>query len=98
VKKSLDSDSEDKMKVDKNSDCRNFCNETIWSICSIVLIFLTERYSSGDKIHLRATYNPNLLPNHWGPYFQHPNAKLIQLDSHNVNENLITPWDTYNKL
>lgn len=45
-----------------------------------------------------ATYDPNLLPDHKGSYFQHPKAKLIQLDYRDINKKLIAPWKTYEAL
>lgn len=55
-------------------------------------------FSQGDEIHLGAKYDPNLLPDHQGPYFKHVNAKLIQLDIRDIDSNLIPPWDTYDVL
>ena len=54
----------------------------------IIYILQTER-ALGDEIRLEATYYPNLLPDHQGPYFQHSNAKLIQLNIRDVNKSLI---------
>jgi hypothetical protein len=45
-----------------------------------------------------ALYDPNLLPDHRGKYFQHPNAKLVQQDMVDEEENLIVPWDMPKKL
>lgn len=54
--------------------------------------------SEEPKIELGATYDPNLLPDHHGDYFQHPKARLIQQDYHDINKNLIPPWKTYEAL
>ena len=45
-----------------------------------------------------ATYDPNLLPDHRGEYFQHPKARLIQQDYRDIDKNLIAPWKTYEVL
>ena len=54
--------------------------------------------SDESKIELGATYDPDLLPDHHGEYFQHPKAHLIQQDYHHVNKNIIAPWKTYEVL
>ena len=45
-----------------------------------------------------ALYSPDLLPDHRGSYFQRKNAKLVQQDIWDDDNNLITPWETYDKL
>ena len=57
-----------------------------------------DQISDEPKIELGATYNPNLLPDHCGNYFQHPKARLIQQDYRNINKDLIPPWKTYEAL
>ncbi|KAF8202894.1 hypothetical protein BJ912DRAFT_920135 [Pholiota molesta] len=54
--------------------------------------------SSGPAIALGALYDPNLLPDHRGRYFQHKAAKLVQLDMVDIDDNLIAPWDMADKL
>jgi hypothetical protein len=45
----------------------------------------------GDEIRLGAKHDPNLLPDHQGPYFKYANAKLIQLDICDIDNNVILP-------
>lgn len=54
--------------------------------------------ADGPKVEAGATYDPNLLPDHRGDYFQHPKARLIQQDYTDINKNLIAPWKTYEAL
>ncbi|KAF8204733.1 hypothetical protein BJ912DRAFT_1052061 [Pholiota molesta] len=51
-----------------------------------------------SRVKVGALYDPNLLPDHRGKYFQHPNAKLVQQDMVDEEENLIVPWDMPKKL
>jgi hypothetical protein len=53
---------------------------------------------TGPAIALGALYDPNLLPDHRGRYFQHKAAKLVQLDMVDIDDNLIAPWDMADKL
>ena len=43
-------------------------------------------------------YDPHLLPDYGSSVFRLINAMLIQQDIVNTEENLIPPWETYNKL
>ena len=45
-----------------------------------------------------ATYDPNLLPDHCGNYFQHPKVCLIQQLYFDINKSLIALWRTYQTL
>ena len=45
-----------------------------------------------------ALYSPSLLPDYRGPYFKHINSKLVQLDVRDQNNELIAPWDMYDKV
>ncbi|KAF8181773.1 hypothetical protein BJ912DRAFT_1124992 [Pholiota molesta] len=54
--------------------------------------------ANGPTIALGALYDPNLLPDHRGRYFQHKAAKLVQLDMVDVDDNLIAPWEMADKL
>lgn len=50
------------------------------------------------EIGLGSFYDPNLHPGHRGEYFKHVNAKLVQLDIRDEDDNLIPPWDMFDKL
>ncbi|KAJ7239736.1 hypothetical protein C8J57DRAFT_1528079 [Mycena rebaudengoi] len=43
------------------------------------------------------TYDPNLLPDHRGPYFNHKDAKLIQRDIRDHDDTLIAPHESSNR-
>ena len=43
-------------------------------------------------------YDPDLLPDHRGDLFQHKNAKLVQHDIKDANDNLVAPWEMHDKL
>jgi hypothetical protein len=67
----------------------------------------TLRYSQTDHhlnllvdedIRLGAHYEPSLLCDYGGPYFNHVKAKLVQLDVRDVANNLIPPWKFYDAL
>ncbi|KAJ7154986.1 hypothetical protein C8R43DRAFT_1126376 [Mycena crocata] len=49
-------------------------------------------------IKLGAHYDPALLPDYGGDYFNHIKAKLVQLDVRDVNNKLIAPWNFYDAL
>ncbi|KAJ7725232.1 hypothetical protein DFH07DRAFT_970948 [Mycena maculata] len=50
----------------------------------------------GDSdIKLGAFYDPRVLEDYGGPYFNHVNAKLAQLDIRDANNQLIPPWKQY---
>ncbi|KAJ6560616.1 hypothetical protein DFH09DRAFT_1364770 [Mycena vulgaris] len=49
-------------------------------------------------IKLGAHYEPSLLPDYGGPYFNHVKAKLVQLDVRDKNNQLIPPWKFYDAL
>ncbi|KAJ6483747.1 hypothetical protein C8R47DRAFT_1073164 [Mycena vitilis] len=55
-------------------------------------------YPADDAIKLGAFYEPNVLEDHGGPYFQQVNAKLVQLDIRDANNRLIPPWKQYSAL
>ncbi|KAJ6525414.1 hypothetical protein B0H19DRAFT_1084961 [Mycena capillaripes] len=52
-------------------------------------------YPTDDDIKLGTYYDPRVLEDYSGPYFQHTNAKLIQLDIRDANNRLIPPWKQY---
>ncbi|KAJ7829088.1 hypothetical protein B0H14DRAFT_2594290 [Mycena olivaceomarginata] len=47
---------------------------------------------------LGAYYDPQVLEDYGGPYFQHTNAKLVLLDIHDAKNKLIPPWKQYSAL
>ncbi|KAJ7819543.1 hypothetical protein B0H13DRAFT_1661360 [Mycena leptocephala] len=51
-----------------------------------------------SDIKLGAHYEPTLLPDYGGAYFNHIKAKLVQLDVRDVQNNLIAPWKYYEAL
>jgi hypothetical protein len=53
---------------------------------------------SANVVEIGAFYDPNLLPDHRGNYFNHVNAKLVQLDIRDEDDNLIPPWNMNDKL
>jgi hypothetical protein len=53
---------------------------------------------SDDDIKLGAHYEPSLLPDYGGSYFNHSKAKLVQLDVRDAKNNLIPPWKFYDAL
>ncbi len=73
--------------------CSTECNFTSnYSLISLIF------YSLVNEVAVGSFYDPNLLPDHRGDYFKHVNAKLVQLDIRNEENNLIPPWDMYDKL
>ncbi|KAJ7439440.1 hypothetical protein B0H11DRAFT_2253912 [Mycena galericulata] len=56
-----------------------------------------EKPQLGD-IQIGAHYEPALLPDFGGDYFNLVKAKLVQHDICDVNNNLIPPWDLYDAL
>ncbi|KAJ7825155.1 hypothetical protein B0H13DRAFT_2375083 [Mycena leptocephala] len=63
----------------------------------------TVQYPSGEIISdiislLGAIYDPRVLEDYGGPYFQHINAKLVQLDIRDADNKLIPPWKQYSAL
>ncbi|KAJ7435647.1 hypothetical protein B0H11DRAFT_2256979 [Mycena galericulata] len=50
---------------------------------------------AAEDIKLGAYYDPRVLEDYRGPYFQQTNAKLMQLDVRDVNNKLIPPWRQY---
>ncbi|KAJ7070379.1 hypothetical protein B0H15DRAFT_807099 [Mycena belliarum] len=50
---------------------------------------------SDDDIKLGAFYDPRVLEDYGGPYFEHLNAKLLQLDIRDAENKLIPPWRQY---
>ncbi|KAJ7436015.1 hypothetical protein B0H11DRAFT_1755436 [Mycena galericulata] len=58
-----------------------------------------ERRSSREaSAYIGAHYEPALLPDFGGDYFNLVKAKLVQHDIRDVNNNLIPPWDLYDAL
>ncbi|KAJ7025254.1 hypothetical protein C8F04DRAFT_1212930 [Mycena alexandri] len=53
---------------------------------------------SPDDIKLGAFYEPSVLPDYGGAYFNHQKAKLVQLDVRDVQNELIPPWKFYEAL
>ncbi|KAJ6473623.1 hypothetical protein C8R47DRAFT_987327 [Mycena vitilis] len=53
---------------------------------------------AAGEIKLGAHYEPSLLPDYGGPYFNHTKAKLVQQDIRDVQNNLIPPWKIYDAL
>lgn len=39
-----------------------------------------------------------MLPDYGGPFFQHQKNKLVQLDIRDIDNELIAPWNMYDKL
>ncbi|KAJ7254601.1 hypothetical protein C8J57DRAFT_1722133 [Mycena rebaudengoi] len=44
------------------------------------------------------TYDPNLLPDHRGSYFNHEEATLVQRDIRDHDDTLIAPHEIYSRL
>ncbi|KAJ7748833.1 hypothetical protein DFH07DRAFT_962037 [Mycena maculata] len=55
-------------------------------------------YPGEDKIKVGAFYDPKVLEDYGGPYFEHINSKLVQLDIRGPNNKLIPPWKQYKAL
>ncbi|KAJ8515764.1 hypothetical protein ONZ45_g6855 [Pleurotus djamor] len=53
---------------------------------------------SNPAIHVGALYDPMLLPDYGGHYFQLKNNKLVQHNILDMDDNLIPPWEAYDKL
>ncbi|KAJ7019077.1 hypothetical protein C8F04DRAFT_976195, partial [Mycena alexandri] len=51
-----------------------------------------------DDVKLGAFYEPSVLPDYGGAYFNHQKAKLVQLDVRDVKNELIPPWKFYDAL
>ncbi|KAJ6476676.1 hypothetical protein C8R47DRAFT_1075544 [Mycena vitilis] len=51
-----------------------------------------------EDTRLGAHYEPTLLPDYGGPFFNHVRSKLVQLDVRDVNNDLIPPWKFYEAL
>ncbi|KAJ7177012.1 hypothetical protein C8R46DRAFT_1030227 [Mycena filopes] len=56
------------------------------------------RPNSEEDIKLGAFYDPFLLEDYGGDYFNHIKAKLVQLDVRGVDNELIPPWEFYSAL
>ncbi|KAJ7930753.1 hypothetical protein B0H13DRAFT_2531805 [Mycena leptocephala] len=56
------------------------------------------QYPTDDNIKLGVHYEPSLLPDYGGSYFNHSKAKLVQLDVRDAKNNLIPPWKFYDAL
>ncbi|KAJ7459324.1 hypothetical protein FB451DRAFT_1046152 [Mycena latifolia] len=52
----------------------------------------------GDEIKLGAHYEPSLLPDYGGSFFNHVKSKLVQHDVRDKNNVLIPPWRYYEEL
>jgi hypothetical protein len=53
---------------------------------------------SGVNIKLGAFYDPHLMPDYGGPFFNHTINKLTQLDIVDEEDQLIPPWKMYDAL
>ncbi|KAJ7643142.1 hypothetical protein DFH06DRAFT_1333925 [Mycena polygramma] len=53
---------------------------------------------SPEDIKLGAHYEPTLLQDYGGSYFNHIKSKLVQLDVRDTQNNLIPPWKFYDAL
>ncbi|KAJ7036750.1 hypothetical protein C8F04DRAFT_953370 [Mycena alexandri] len=51
-----------------------------------------------EDIKLGAFYEPSVLPDYGGAYFNHLKAKLVQLDVRDIHNELIPPWKFYDAL
>ncbi|KAJ7779035.1 hypothetical protein B0H16DRAFT_1711380 [Mycena metata] len=51
-----------------------------------------------DDIKLGAFYDPSVLPDYGGAYFNHLKSKLVQLDVRDTKNNIIPPWKFYEAL
>ncbi|KAJ7153781.1 hypothetical protein C8R46DRAFT_1228070 [Mycena filopes] len=56
------------------------------------------QYPSDDDIQLGAHYEPTLLPDFGGSYFNLVKAKLVQHDIRDLDNALIPPWKMYDAL
>ncbi|KAJ7024242.1 hypothetical protein C8F04DRAFT_969285 [Mycena alexandri] len=61
------------------------------------IYFLSSVVSALD-IKLGAFYEPSVLQDYGGSYFNHTKAKLVQLDVRNIKNELIPPWEFYEAL
>ncbi|KAK7445784.1 hypothetical protein VKT23_014780 [Stygiomarasmius scandens] len=57
-----------------------------------------QQYPKGDQIFVGATYDPTLQLDYGGKAFQLVNLRLQQPDFRDVNQQLIPPWEFYDKL
>lgn len=55
-------------------------------------------FVTGAAIRSKALYDPTLLPDFGGAYFQLRKAKLAQQEFYDIDNNLIPPWEAYDKL
>ncbi|THU90129.1 hypothetical protein K435DRAFT_864605 [Dendrothele bispora CBS 962.96] len=55
-------------------------------------------YPTKEDVFVGATYNPNLQHDFGGKAFAFNNARLVQPDFRDVTQQLIGPWDFYEKL
>ncbi|KAJ7601313.1 hypothetical protein DFH06DRAFT_1353404 [Mycena polygramma] len=53
---------------------------------------------AAEDIKLGAHYEPSVLPDYGGSFFNHNKAKLVQHDIRDVQNNLIPPWKLYEAL
>lgn len=53
---------------------------------------------SAEDIKLGAFYEPSVLQDYGGSYFNHTKAKLVQLDVRDIKNELIPPWEFYEAL
>lgn len=54
--------------------------------------------STESDIKIGAFYEPAVLPDYGGSYFNHVKSKLVQLDVRDKNNQLIPPWKFYEAL
>ncbi|KAJ7715806.1 hypothetical protein B0H16DRAFT_1804808 [Mycena metata] len=57
-----------------------------------------KEFPGSAEIKLGAHYEPSLLCDYGGSYFNHVKAKLVQLDIRDINKELIPPWKIYQEL
>ncbi|KAJ7720692.1 hypothetical protein B0H16DRAFT_1432279 [Mycena metata] len=57
-----------------------------------------KEFPGPSEIKLGAHYEPSLLCDYGGSYFNHVKAKLVQLNIRDINKELIPPWKIYQEL
>ncbi|KAJ7018101.1 hypothetical protein C8F04DRAFT_977888, partial [Mycena alexandri] len=58
----------------------------------------TKEFPGPEDIRVGAHYEPSLLCDYGGAYFNHVKAKLVQLDIRDMDKELIPPWKIYQEL
>jgi hypothetical protein len=54
--------------------------------------------AAGLEIKLGAFYDPHLMPDYGGPFFNHTSNKLTQLHIVDEEDRLVPPWKMYDAL